>query len=71
MNIRIAPRSCERVPNLLRRAVVDQAPGERLDQAVHPLGRLAQDGPAVETRLLLVELSVQRLVEQIREQNSL
>ena len=50
---------------------VAQAPGERLDQPVHALGRLEQDRPAVGACLLLVELGEQWLVEQIREQNSL
>ena len=45
--------------------------GERLDQAVHALGRLEQDGAAVGTRVLLVERGDEGLVEQIREQNSL
>ena len=65
------PIQVERVPNLLRRALVAQAPGERLDQPVHALGRLEQDRPAVGACLLLVELGEQWLVEQIREQNSL
>ena len=52
-------------------ALVAQAPGERLDQPVHALGRLEQDRPAVGACLLLVELGEQWLVEQIREQNSL
>ena len=45
----------ERVPNLLRRALVGETPGKRLDEAVHALGCLEQDGPAVGTRLLAVE----------------
>ena len=67
----LADQVRERVPNLLRRALVAQAPGERLDQPVHALGRLEQDRPAVGACLLLVELGEQWLVEQIREQNSL
>jgi hypothetical protein len=61
----------ERVPSLVRRPLVEQTPGERLDQAVDALGCLQQNRPAVGTGLLLVELGMQRLVEQIREQNSL
>ena len=61
----------ERVPDLVRRAFVDQTPGERLDQAVHALGRLEQDGAAIGARLLAVELGDEGLVEQIREQDSL
>ena len=38
---------------------------------VDALGCLQQNRPAVGAGLLLVELGVQRLVEQIREQNSL
>ena len=51
--------------------IVAQAPGDGLDQPVHALGRLEQDRAAVGACLLLVELGDQRLVEQIREQNSL
>ena len=67
----LADQVRERVPNFLRRALVAQAPGERLDQPVHALGRLEQNRPAVGACLLLVELGDQQLVEQIREQNSL
>ena len=69
--IRWADQIRERVPNLLRGALVGQTPGERLDQAVHALGRLEQDGAAVGTRVFLVERGDEGLVEQIREQNSL
>ena len=51
--------------------LVEQTPGERLDQTVDALGGLQQNRPAVGTGLLLVELGEQRLVKQIREQNSL
>ena len=61
----------ERVPNLLRRALVGETPGKRLDEAVHALGCLEQDGPAVGTRLLAVERRDEGLVEEIREQDSL
>ena len=61
----------ERVPGLVRRPLVEQTPGERLDQTVDALGSLQQNRPAVGTGLLLVELGEQRLVKQIREQNSL
>ena len=45
------------VPHALaRRPLVEQRPGERLDQAVDALGGLQQDRPAVGTGLLLVEL---------------
>ena len=47
-------------------ALVGQTPGERLDQAVHALGRLEQDGAAVGTRVFLVERGDEGLVEQIR-----
>ena len=66
----LADQIRERVPNLLRGALVGQTPGERLDQAVHALGRLEQDGAAVGTRVFLVERGDEGLVEQIREQNS-
>ena len=61
----------ERVPNLLRRALVGETPSERLDEAVHALGRLEQDAAAVGTRLLAVERRDEGLVEEIREQDSL
>ena len=40
----LADQVRERVPNLPRCAFVGQTPGERLDQAIHALGRLEQDG---------------------------
>ena len=52
----------ERVPNLLRRALVRETPGERLDEAVHALGRLEQDAAAVGTCLLAVERRDEELV---------
>ena len=61
----------ERVPNLLRHALVGETPGKRLDEAVHALGCLEQDGAAVGTRLLAVERGDEGLVEEIREQDSL
>ena len=67
----LADQVRERVPNLPSGALVGQTPGERLDQAVHALGRLEQDGAAVGTRVFLVERGDEGLVEQIREQNSL
>ena len=67
----LADQVRERVPGLVRRPLVEQTPGERLDQAVDALGGLQQDRPAVGTGLLLVEPGEQRLVKQIREQNSL
>ena len=67
----LADQVRQRVTSLVRRSLVEQAPGERLDQAVDALGGLQQNRPAVGAGLLLVELGVQRLVEQIREQNSL
>ena len=67
----LADQVRERVTGLVRRALVEQAPGERLDQTVDALGGLQQNRPAVGAGLLLVELGEQRLVEQIREQNSL
>ena len=67
----LADQVRERVPNLPRCAFVGQTPGERLDQAIHALGRLEQDGAAVGTRVFLVERGDEGLVEQIREQNSL
>ena len=59
------------MPNLPRCASIGQTQGERLDQAVHALGRLEQDGAAVRTRVFLIERGDEGLVEQIREQNSL
>ena len=67
----LADQVRERVTGLVRRPLVEQTPGERLDQAVDALGGLQQDRPAVGTGLLLVEPGEQRLVKQIREQNSL
>ena len=67
----LADQVRERVPNLPSRALVGQTPGERLDQAVHALSRLEQDGAAVGTRVFLVERGDEGLVEQIPEQNSL
>ena len=67
----LADQVREGVPDLLRRPMVHQTPGERLDQTVDALGRLEQDGPAVGACVLLVELGDQWLVEQILEQNSL
>ena len=64
----LADQVHQRVPNLVRRPLVEQAPGERLDQTVDALGGLQQNRPAVGAGLLLLELAVQRLVEQIREQ---
>ena len=51
----LADQVRERVPGLVRRPLVEQTPGERLDQAVDALGGLQQDRPAVGTGLLLVE----------------
>ena len=62
----LADQVRERVPNLPRCAFVGQTPGERLDQAIHALGRLEQDGAAVGTRVFLVERGDEGLVEQIR-----
>ena len=68
----LADQVRERVPGLVRRPLVEQTPGERLDQAVDALGgRSAGSRPAVGTGLLLVEPGEQRLVKQIRELNSL
>ena len=67
----LADQVFERVPNLLRRAVVDQTPGEPLDEAVHPLGRLEEHGAAVGTRLLPVEGGHDRIAAELREQNTL
>ena len=61
----------EGVPNLLRRAFVGQTSCERLDQAVHPLGRLEQNPAAVRACLLLVERGEEGLVEEIWKQDSL
>ena len=61
----------ERVPNLLRRALVGETPGKRLDEAVHALGCLEQDAAAVGTRLLAVERRDEGLVEEVWEQDSL
>ncbi len=60
----------ERVPGLVRRPLVEQTPGERLDQAVDALGCLQQNRPAVGAGLLLVELGDDGLGEHIGEQNS-
>ena len=67
----LADQVFERVPNLLRRTLVDQTPGEPLDEVVHPLGRLEQHGTAVGTRLFPVERGHDRLADQLGEQNTL
>ena len=67
----LADQVRQRLTSLVRRSLVEQALGERLDQTVDALGGLQQNRPAVGAGLLLVELGVQRLLEQIREQNSL
>ena len=69
--IRCPISSGERVPNLLRRALVGETPGKRLDEAVHPLGRLEEDGATIRARLLAVERGDDGLVEELREQDSL
>ena len=51
---------------LLRRAFVGQTSRERLDQAVHPLGRLEQNPAAVRACLLLVERGEEGLVEEAK-----
>jgi len=67
----LADQLGEGVPRRRRCALVDQAAGERLHQAVHALGRLEQTGAAIGTRLRAVERGDQRLVEQVREEDSL
>ena len=67
----LADQVFERVPNPLRRTLVDQTPGESLDEVVHPLGCLEQHGTAVGARLLSVERGHDRLADQLREQNTL
>ena len=67
----LAEQIRKRVSNLPRCAPVSQAAGERLDEAVYPLGRLEQDGAAIGTRLLLLEGRDQGLLEQVREEDSL
>ena len=44
----LADQVFERVPYLLRRTLVDQTPGEPLDEVVHPLGCLEQHAPPSE-----------------------
>ena len=61
----------ERVPNLPRGAPVGETPGKRLDEAVHALGRLEQNGTAVGTGVLAVERGDEGLAEEFREQDSL
>ena len=61
----------ERVSSLLGSALVGEAPGKRLDEAVHALGRLEQDAAAVGTRLLAAERRDKGFVEEIGEQDSL
>ena len=61
----------QRVPDPLRRTLVDQASSERLHETVHPLGRLQQHRSAVGARLLPIERGHHRLAEQLREQNTL
>ena len=51
----LADQVLGRVPNLLRRPFIHQTPGDPLDQAIHPLGYLAQHGAAIGTRLLTVD----------------
>ena len=52
----------------LRSVSVGETPGERRDQAVHPLRRLEQDGTAILNCLLAVERRDEGLVEQIGTQ---
>ena len=59
------------VPHLARFAPVDQTADEPGHQPVHLLGRLEQAGAAVGAGVRLVEAGDQRLVEQVREQDSL
>ena len=61
----------ERVPNLLWGAPVGETPGKRLDEAIHALGRLEQNGAAIGTGVLAVERGDEGLVEEFREQDSL
>ena len=51
----LADQILERVPDLLGRPAINQTPGKRLDQAIHSVGCLEQDGAAIRTCLLAVE----------------
>ena len=59
----LADQILERVADLLGRPAINQTPGKRLDQAIHSVGRLEQDGSATRTCLLAVERGHDRLVE--------
>ena len=67
----LADQVFERVPDLLRRALVGQTPGEALDEVVYPLGRLEEHGATVGAGLLPVEGGHDRLAAEFREQNTL
>jgi hypothetical protein len=61
----------ERVPHLPRLPIIDEAPGEALDQAVARLRGFEQDRPAIRTRVGLIKCRDQRFVEEVWEEDSL
>lgn len=63
----LADQLGEGVPDLRRRALVDQAEGERLHQAVHALGRLEQNGATIGTRLRTVEAATNGLSNRFEQ----
>ena len=59
------------VPYFARLSIVDQAPREAVDQIVLALGGFQQDGPAVGTRVRLIEPGDEGTIEEVRKENSL
>ena len=61
----------EGVAHLARRAIIDQAPCEAVDQAVPALRSVQQDGAAIGACVRLVECRDEGFVEKVREENTL
>ena len=61
----------ERMSHFPRLPLVDEAAGEAVDQPVARLGRREQDRAPIRARVRLIERRDQRLLEQIRKENSL
>ena len=67
----LAEQIRQRMPHLAGFAPVDQTAHEPGHQPVHLLGRLEQHRAPVGAGVRLIEAGQQRLVEQVREQDSL
>jgi hypothetical protein len=61
----------ERVPHFPSLTILDQAPGEAIDQAVARFRGLEQDRSAIRARVGLIERRDQGFVEKVWEENSL